>query len=459
MNTITNILAARSQMSVSLAFHIVFASIGIALPAMVVTAELLWLRTKNQGYLRIARAWSRSMAVFFALGAVSGTVLSFELGLLFPGFMRHAGAIIGMPFSLEGFAFFTEAIFLGIYLYGWEKLKPWLHVCSGAIVALSGLASAVFVIMANAWMNAPLGFRFVNGEFIDIDPIKAMLSPFGLHEITHMLIAAYMSTAFAVAAIHAIMLRRNPGATVHRKAIFIALWFAVPCSLIQPLVGHYSGYQVAKYQPMKLAAMEGQFKTEEGAPLRIGGIIDMDEEKVKYAIEIPLGLSILATNSTKGIVHGLEEFPRVDWPHPIVHYSFQIMILVGAILFIAAAWILAGSLIRQASLHAFINDKLSRPAMAKFFLYALVLCGPLGFIAIETGWIVTEVGRQPWIIYNVLRTAETVTPMPGLVFTFVLLTLLYIGLALAATVIILRQLQQFAAMEKAAQNGIQHGTA
>src|SRR5688572_18053813 len=180
-------------MGLSLGFHIIFAVIGIAMPVLMVAAEILWRRTGDPDYEKLARVWARGTAVFFAVGAVSGTVLSFELGLLFPGFMKLAGPIVGVPFSLEGFAFFTEAIFLGIYLYGWNRVAPWAHVAAGVVVALSGLASAVFVTTVNAWMNAPRGFRIVNGALTDIDPLHAMTTPFAIHQIAHMAAAAYMS--------------------------------------------------------------------------------------------------------------------------------------------------------------------------------------------------------------------------------------------------------------------------
>src|SRR5881409_1091671 len=232
-----DLLAARSQMAMSLAFHIVFAAIGIAMPLLMIIAEWQWLRTKDEVYLALAKRWAKGTAILFTVGAVSGTVLSFELGLLWPGFMRYAGAIIGMPFSLEGFAFFTEAIFLGIYLYGWERVSPRAHLAAGAMVAASGAASAAFVVIANAWMNTPVGFRVVDGALMDIDPIAAMRGPAALPETLHMLLAAYAATGFAVAGIHALILLRAPGSTFHRHALGIALVVAVPAAILQPLSG------------------------------------------------------------------------------------------------------------------------------------------------------------------------------------------------------------------------------
>lgn len=213
-----DLLIARCQMGMSLVFHIIFASAGIAMPLLMVIAEWLWLRTRQEVYLSLAKRWAKGSAILFAVGAVSGTVLSFELGLLWPKFMAFAGPIIGMPFSLEGFAFFTEAIFLGIYLYGWDRVRPVAHLASGMLVAVSGAFSGLFVVIANGWMNTPTGFRLVNGQAVDVDPVRAMLNPAGLPETLHMLIAAYSATGFVVAGIHAWLLLRDRSNCFHRTA-------------------------------------------------------------------------------------------------------------------------------------------------------------------------------------------------------------------------------------------------
>src|SRR5215211_922740 len=218
-----DLLAARSQMAMSLAFHIIFAVVGIGMPVLMVIAERRWQKTGDPVCLDLARRWAKGTAILFAVGAVSGTVLSFELGLLWPGFMEHAGPVIGMPFSLEGFAFFTEAIFLGVYLYGWDRVRPAMHLASGLLVALSGMLSGIFVVIANAWMNTPAGFRVVNGRFADIDPVAAMMTPAALPQTLHMTIAAYAATGLAVAGIHAWLLRRDPASRFHRQALRIAL--------------------------------------------------------------------------------------------------------------------------------------------------------------------------------------------------------------------------------------------
>ena len=241
-----DLLAARSQMAMSLAFHIIFAAIGIAMPLLMVIAEWKWLRTKDEVYLTLAKRWARGTAILFAVGAVSGTVLSFELGLLWPAFMGQAGAIIGMPFSLEGFVFFTEAIFLGIYLYGWNRVPPRAHLFAGLMVALSGVLSGIFVVIANAWMNTPTGFRVIDGKFVDIDPLAAMMNPAAFAQTLHMTLAAYAATGFVVAGIHAFMLRRDPQNRFHQRAISIALIVGGLVAVLQPLSGDILAKMVAE---------------------------------------------------------------------------------------------------------------------------------------------------------------------------------------------------------------------
>ena len=420
-------------MAMSLAFHIIFAAIGIAMPLLMVIAEWKWLRTKDEVYLTLAKRWAKGTAILFAVGAVSGTVLSFELGLLWPAFMGYAGAIIGMPFSLEGFAFFTEAIFLGIYLYGWNRVPPRAHLFAGAMVAVSGALSGIFVVIANAWMNTPTGFRVVDGKPVDIDPVAAMMNPAAFAQTLHMTLAAYAATGFVVAGIHAFMLRRDPRNQFHRSALAIALTVGGVAAILQPLSGDILAKMVAQNLPVKLAALEGQFETEKGAPLRIGGIPDESAGVTRYAIQIPYGLSILAYDDPNATVKGLNDFPANERPPvAIVHISFQIMVACGmAMMGIAAlaAGDTGGRGVRRSE--TWLGSK--------WFLRALILAAPLGFIAIETGWVVTEVGRQPWIIYGVMRTAEAVTPVPGLVVPFITFTLLYIFLAAITVWLLLRQ--------------------
>ena len=419
---------ARSQMALSLAFHIVFAALGIGMPLLMAVAEGMYLRTRQPVYLDLSKRWARGTAILFAVGAVSGTVLSFELGLLWPGFMEKAGAIIGMPFSLEGFAFFAEAIFIGVYLYGWNRLSPFWHWLSGLIVAVSGVFSGIFVVTANAWMNSPAGFKIVDGKITDIDPVAAMLNPASLHEVLHMTLAAFVATGFAVAAVHAFFLLRDRNSLFHRSALGIALAVAGISIPLQILSGDHSARVVSRLQPAKLAAMEAHYRTQTGAPLLIGGIPNDETRTTDYALSIPYGLSLLLADNPNARVVGLDEFSKSDWPNVrMVHWSFDLMVASGMAMLALAVW------------SGWLWWKRWPLADHPWLLRALVAAGPLGFVAIEAGWAVTEVGRQPWIIYGVMRTQDAVTPMPGIVVPFVVFTALYIFLAFVVFFVLRRQ--------------------
>ena len=424
-----DLLAARSQMAMSLAFHIIFAVVGIGMPVLMVVAERRWQKTGDRIYLELARRWAKGTAILFAVGAVSGTVLSFELGLLWPAFMAAAGPIIGMPFSLEGFAFFTEAIFLGVYLYGWNRISPRAHLRAGILVAVSGAASGIFVVIANAWMNSPTGFELVNGRITNVDPIAGMMNPMAFQQTLHMTLASYAATGFAVAGIHAFLLLIDRENSFHRRALSVALLVGAPAALLQPISGDLSAKAVARVQPAKLAAMEGHFETGRRAPLLIGGWPDMEKAETRYAIRIPGGLSFLAFGDFDAEVKGLEDFPRDEWPHvPIVHIAFQIMVALGTYLALVSLWV------------GWVAWRRRDLTGDRRLLLALALAAPMGFIAIEAGWTVTEVGRQPWVIYGVMRTADAVTPMPGLVYPFAAFTTLYCFLGVIVAWLLYRQI-------------------
>ncbi|MDP0491374.1 MAG: cytochrome ubiquinol oxidase subunit I [Verrucomicrobiota bacterium JB023] len=422
-----DLMAARATMAFSLGFHIIFAAIGMTMPFFMSVSHWLHLKKGDPVYLELTKMWMRGVAILFAVGAVSGTVLSFELGLLWPQFMEHAGPIIGMPFSWEGTAFFIEAVAIGLFLYGWGRMKPWVHWGTGLVVGISGFASGIFVVAANSWMNSPTGFDWEDGQASNIDPVAAMFNDAWLHQSIHMQVAALQAVGFAVAGVHAFLYLRGRNAKLNLTALKIAMAFGAVAALVQPLVGHFAGERVAHLQPAKLAAMEGHFKTTTYAPLTIGGIPDEESETMSWGLEIPGALSILAHRDPSAEVIGLDQFPKDDWPNVmVVHLAFQVMVAIGMLM---------------AGLGLLYFWFLKKKTLPRWFLWALVAATPLGMIAIEAGWIVTEVGRQPWIIYEVFRTEEAVTPMPGMVYHFVLFLVLYLGLAAVTTWLFWRQIQ------------------
>jgi len=425
-----NFLAARSQMALSLGFHIIFSCIGMVMPFFMAVAHYYYLKTNKIVYKNVTKAWSKGVAIFFATGAVSGTVLSFELGLLWPKFMQHAGPIFGMPFSLEGTAFFIEAIALGFFLYGWDRFNKWFHWFTGVIVGVSGLASGILVVAANAWMNSPAGFDFVDGQYINVDPIKAMFNKAWFSQALHMSVAAFAATGFAVAGVHALMIIRKQNVNFHTKSFTIAAVFGCVAAILQPLSGDISAKDVAERQPAKLAAMEAHFHTEKSAGLVLGGIPDPANKKVDYAIKIPGLLSFMAHGDFNAEVKGLDQIPLKDQPPvAITHYAFQIMVGLGmtmmliSFLYFLALW------------------KKKNWLQSDWLLKLFVAATPIGFIAVEAGWTVTEVGRQPWIIYNVMRTADAVTPMPGISYSFYMFTAIYVSLACIVIFMLYRQIK------------------
>jgi len=430
-----DLLAARLQMALSLGFHIIFAVIGMAMPFLMAISHWRWIRTGKQVYFDLTKAWSRGVAIFFATGAVSGTALSFELGLLWPEFMLHAGPIIGMPFSWEGTAFFIEAIALGLFLYGWNRLKPWVHWVVGVVVGISGVLSGIFVVCANAWMNSPAGFDWIvdaagKVQVSNVDPFAAMFNPAWKTMTLHMTISAFQATGFGVAGVHAFMMLRKPS-VFHREAFKIALAVGAIAALLQPLSGDILAKDTAVRQPLKLAAMESHFETAPRAPLVLGGIPDAETRTVDYGLEIPGVLSFLAHGNVNAPVKGLNDFPREEWP-PLkpVHFAFQIMIACGmAMAGLGALYLL------------FLAVPRLRPlVLHRRFLWLCALAAPLGFIAVEAGWVVTEVGRQPWIIYGIMKTRDALTPMPGLAVPFLLFMAVYAVLAVVVTWLLIRHI-------------------
>jgi cytochrome d ubiquinol oxidase subunit I len=399
----TNLLFARLQMAFTLGAHIILACLGVGLPALMLAAEGAWLRTGDKEWRELARRWSRGFGLLFAVGAVSGTAISFELGLLWPGFIGRFGGVIGPAFTLEGFPFFFEAIFLGLYVYGWDRLGRIRHWLSGLPVALSGLASAFFVVTANAWMNSPSGFELAGTEVVRTDPWAAIFNAATPTQTTHMIVTAYMVTGFCVAAVYAWFRWRGARTSIIRKALYLGLGMGCLMAPLQVVVGDWSAKSVARRQPVKLAAMEGQFQTQKGAPLRVGGLPLQSQKRVAGAVEIPKGLSFLAYGDLNAEVKGLNDFPPdLLPPVAVVHLAFQAMVGAGFFL-LGLAVVFALGLWRY-----------PRFLRHPFFLLAVLASGPLSVLALEAGWTVTEVGRQPWIVYNLMRTSQAVTLAPNL---------------------------------------------
>ncbi|NAW50079.1 cytochrome ubiquinol oxidase subunit I [Elizabethkingia argentiflava] len=423
-------IAARSQMAMSLGFHIIFSCIGMIMPFLMAYAHWKYLRTGNEIYKGLTKAWSKGVAILFATGAVSGTMLSFELGLLWPKFMEHAGPIFGMPFSLEGTAFFIEAIALGFFLYGWDRFNKWFHWFCGVLVGMSGLASGILVVAANAWMNSPRGFDYIDGQYFNIDPIAAMLNEAWFPQAFHMIIAAFCATGFTVAGIHAYLITKNKNTAFHTTAFRIAVGFALVGAFAAPLSGDIAARSVTKRQPIKLAAMEAHFETEKGASFIIGGIPDVDSQTVKYGIKVPKLLSFLAKGDFNAEIKGLNHFPKDVWPPVVItHFAFQIMIFFGILM------VLIGILYLYA--YFFRPNWLYKNWLLKIF----ALASPFGYIALEAGWTVTEVGRQPWIIYGIMRTVDAVTPMPGIQYSFYFFSAIFLTLSVILIFLIWRQIK------------------
>lgn len=425
------LLEARQMQAMSFAVHIPLTCFGIAFPALVLFVEWLWLRTGDPLYRTLARRWSRIMVALFAVGVVTGTILSFELGMLWPEFMARFGEVFGLSFALEGFAFFLEAIFIAIYVYGWDRLSPRMHFLSGLPIVITGVLGAATVIAVNGWMNNPSGFRLVDGEVTDVEPWKALFgNDFFWHELVHMYFAAYIVVGFLLAGAYAYgKLRHGRWGRYERTALAIPLTIAALAAPAQLLVGDWAAREVANHQPVKLAAFEGLQDTTKGASEHLLGWYEENTGEIKGGIAIPDLLSLLAYHDPDATVRGLDSVPPDDRPDAInvVRFAFQTMVGIGTLLAAIGAVVL------------WVRWRRRRLPESRWFDRALVLAGPLSVVALICGWIVTEVGRQPWVVYGFMRTEEAVTGADGIPVGFGLLALVYVGL-LAAVWWILRRL-------------------
>jgi cytochrome bd ubiquinol oxidase subunit I len=408
---------ARQMQALSFAVHIPLVCFGVALPALLLFVEWLYLRTGDELYRTLARRWTRIMVALFAAGVVTGTILSFELGLLWPNFTGTFGGVFGLGFAIEGFSFFMEAIFIGIYVYGWSRLSPRAHFACGIPIALTGFTGSLTVIAVNGWMNHPAGFRLVDGKPVDVHPFEALFAnSYFWHELIHMYLAGYMVTGFVLAGAYAVCRLRNRFGRYERTALAIPLAVAATASIAQVFVGDWNGREVAVSQPTKLAAFEGLPRTTSGAPIHILGWYSGDG--VKAGIEIPKLLSLLAFHSTSATVQGLDAVAPADRPPVnVVRFAFQTMVGIGTLLAALSVVFLT------------VRIRTKRLPESAWFYRALAAAAPLSLVALLAGWVVTEAGRQPWVVYRVMRTSEAVTGARGIPIGYATLAVTYLALA------------------------------
>jgi cytochrome bd ubiquinol oxidase subunit I len=413
--------------ALSFAVHIPIVCFGIAFPAFVLFMEALWLRTGDPVYRTVAERWSKVMLALFAVGVVTGTILSFELGLLWPSFMATFGDVFGLGFTLEAFSFFVEAIFIAIYVYGWDRLSARTHFLAGIPVVIAGFTGSLMVISVNAWMNNPSGFTLEGGRVTDVRPLTALFgNDYLWHELVHMYLAGYIVAGFLTAGAYAWGWLRGRRGRYERVALAVPLAVAALASPVQIVVGDWAAREVAREQPTKLAAFEGLHESEKGAPVHLLGWYDGDE--VRYGIELPRLLSLLAFHDPNARVEGLEEVPADERPPiNVVRVAFQTMVAIGIVL-------AAVSLV-----YVFVFVRRGRLPRSPWFYRAVVAAGPLSVVALIAGWVTTEVGRQPWVVYGHMRTEEAITGADGIPIGYASLVLVYAGL-IAAVAWILRRL-------------------
>jgi cytochrome d ubiquinol oxidase subunit I len=413
------LLEARQMQALSFVVHIPLVCFGIAFPAIVLFVEWRYLRTGDMVYRTLARRWTRVLITLFAVGVITGTILSFEMGLLWPNFTATFGSVFGLGFAIEGFSFFAEAIFMGIYAYGWNRLSPWAHFASGIPVALAGLTGAITVIAVNGWMNHPTGFTLRDGRVTDVQPVRALFgNSYFWHELVHMYVAGYMVTGFLVAGAYAVGWLRGRRGRYERIALAIPLTMAALASPVQILVGDWAARAVAQGQPGKLAAMEGLGHTMNGAPIHLLGWYADGE--VHYGIAIPKVLSLLSFHDPNALVRGLDTLPVDEIPPVnVVRIAFQLMVGIGTALALLSVVFLV------------VRARRKRLPASPWFYRALVVSGPASLLALISGWVTTEVGRQPWVVYGVMRTADAVTDAGVIPVGYATLLVAYLAVAVA----------------------------
>ena len=417
---------ARQMQALSFAVHIPLVAFGISFPAMVLFAEARWLRTGDPLYRTLARRWTRILVALFAVGVITGTILSFEMGLLWPNFTATFGGVFGLGFAIEGFSFFLEAIFIGIYVYGWDRLSPRAHFLSGVPIVLTGFTGSLMVISVNAWMNHPGGFTLRDGKVVDVHQWQALFAnTYFWHELVHMYIAGYIVSGFVLAGAYAFGRLRGRWGRYERTALAIPLTVAALTAPVQVLVGDWAARDVASTQPVKLAAIEGLQQTTRGAPEHLLGWYD--DGRIRFGLEIPHALSLLAFHSWDARVQGLDAAPPTDRPPVnVVRFSFQTMVGIGTLLALLGVIFVA------------VRVRRRRLPESRWFYRALVAAGPLSVVALIAGWVTTEVGRQPWVVYRVMPTADAVTGAAGIPVGYTALALTYMAVAIGVVWVLRR---------------------
>jgi cytochrome bd ubiquinol oxidase subunit I len=420
---------SRVLTELTLSFHIIYATVGVGIPIMIMIAQWVGIKKQDEHYILLARRWTRGFVITVAVGVVTGTAIGLQLSLLWPNFMELAGNVIALPLFMETFAFFFEAIFLGIYIYTWDRFENHKkHLLLLIPVAIGASFSAVFITIVNAFMNAPRGFNLVNGQLVNVSPLVAMFNPAMPTKVAHVVVTAYMTAAFVLASIGAFRLLKGSNHVYHKKALFLTMKLGLVFSIATAILGDFSGKYLAAYQPEKLAAAEWHFETEKGAPLILYGVLD--NGKVKYAFKIPAALSILAHGLPNAEVTGLNKFPKDEVPPLYIHYLFDTMVTIGMWMAFLSIVYLIGTL------------KKWRFILSKWFRWLLVLGGPLSILAIETGWWLDEVGRQPWILRGIMRTKAAATTSGQVDTMLYLFAGLYLILAVGTVVVLSRMFRK-----------------
>ncbi|MCD1258924.1 cytochrome ubiquinol oxidase subunit I [Paenibacillus athensensis] len=439
------VLYSRILTELTLAFHILFATVGVGIPVLIALAEWTGIRRKDPYYTMLARRWARGFVITVAVGVVTGTAIGLQLSLLWPSFMRIAGQAIALPLFMETFAFFFEAIFLGIYLYTWDRFrKPITHFLLAIPVIIGSSASAFFITTVNAFMNTPQGFKLENGSIVDIQPLVAMFNPATPTKVAHVLASSYMTSAFVLAAIAAFSLLKNRGSLYHRKALKLTMTAALVFSVATAAVGDLSGKFLAKYQPEKLAAAEWHFETAEQAPLVLGGYLTPDHE-IKYGLKIPYALSILAHGTPTSEVQGLNETPENERPPLYVHYIFDLMVSIGIFLTLLAL------------AYMWTQRRGSKSRYPRWLLRLIVWAGPLAMLGIECGWVYAEVGRQPWILRGYMKTIDGATTSMHVDTMLVLFCFLYLLLGFTVVKVLGKLFKNNEVHEELAAWGLEGG--